>query len=544
VLEISTLLCPTEPLQDNAVPVTRARSLAVAAWLVLASLTGVVVSLAWLDPRLFVAAIVGQTCIISYAVKHRPFPSFLFGSFVGTVALAIAFHWSPNSIAETTNLIGPWPMIAFLSLIIWESMIFGLFLYVVSLTNRHDPRLLWLAPAWWVALEFLWPRIFTWSLAHTHTSVIPILQIAEFTGTSGVSALLVLIATTLTSLFFVRELKLKPTTPLAVGFAIVLIYGWGVYRVNQVEDEVAASVPMSIAAIQVDPSYAESVSLLRERTLKLHDRIGLAVWPESSLGHYHESLSDFRDPIRTAELSEAPNVAEDPTDGFHVPLLAGGKTYSEGGRDVGPYHNTAFLIDPTKSIIGKYVKRTLMPVGEYIPGESLFPQAKELAALESSLIRGTKDDPLVLPTRERVGVLICYEDMIRDNARRTVLSGAECLVAIINGSGFRDADALAQHQRLALLRTVENRRAMVRCAATGVSCFISPTGKVLDSLPMGVQGELVAEVPRLHRLTLYTRFGEWFSWLCVVATAIVLTKTTGMRRPTNESSDATRGIVA
>ncbi len=118
-----------------------------------------------------------------------------------------------------------------------------------------------------------------------------------------------------------------------------------------------------------------------------------------------------------------------------------------------------------------------------------------------------------------------YEDMERENARRTTLCGAECFVVLINGSGFEDEDALRQHQRLAMLRTVENRRGMLRCGATGLTCYISPTGRVEQQLPMFTEGQIVAAIPLMDHLTIYSRFGEWFTWLStliVVFTVILL----------------------
>lgn len=419
---------------------------------------------------------------------------------------------------------------------IWESLIFGLFLMATSFAVHVYPNVIWLAPGWWVALEFCWPRIFTWSIAHTHTNVVPLMQLAEFAGTSGVSALIVLAAITLAKAFeLFRRQAGFPQVALAICF-LLLVFAWGIYREEQISHRLAKAEVLRVAAIQVDPSFLDSIEKMRSRSLRLQGEADLILWPESALGQYHESLASFRDPIRTSELSESPNPAEDPTDGFTVELLAGGKTYADGGRDCGPYCNTAFLINPEKSIVGRYVKRTLMPVGEYLPGESFLPSARQWAALESSLVRGTSDAPISTAEGRKVGTLICYEDMIASNARRTVFAGAELLVAIINGSGFRDEDTLAQHQRLAMLRAVENRRGMVRCAATGVTCYIAPTGRIEKQLPTGVDGELVAAVPLMTQLTFYTRYGEWFAWLCIAISALVF----GGIRVANRNSSRVR----
>lgn len=87
-----------------------------------------------------------------------------------------------------------------------------------------------------------------------------------------------------------------------------------------------------------------------------------------------------------------------------------------------------------------------------------------------------------------------------------------------------------------MLRAVENRRGMVRCAATGVTCYIAPTGRIEKQLPTGVDGELVAAVPLMTQLTFYTRYGEWFAWLCIAISALVF----GGIRVANRNSNRVR----
>ena len=233
----------------------------------------------------------------------------------------------------------------------------------------------------------------------------------------------------------------------------------------------------------------------------------LILWPESTLGSYHVALEHFRDPDHTIANSEMPNPAITPYPTIHCDLLAGGKTY-EGERDNGPYKNTAFLIDKRNQIVGRYVKRSLMPIGEYVPGEKWFPRLREWAALNTQLIRGGSDAPLMLSNGTSVGMLVCYEDMVAANASASVREGADCLVALANGSAFKDPDTLRQHLKLAQLRTIENRRALIRCAATGVTCLVQPNGMISESLPIGENGLLFTQVPLVQELTFYTRYGE------------------------------------
>lgn len=276
---------------------------------------------------------------------------------------------------------------------------------------------------------------------------------------------------------------------------------------------------LSVAAVQVDPNFADSVERMQQLSRSLDRPVDLICWPESALGYYDESLDHFRDLIRTYTLSERPNSAGDPTNGLNVPLLAGANTYTEGGRDTGPYLNMGFLIEPNKSFVGRYTKRTLMPIGEYFPGEDWLPAVRDWAAIDRVRRRGTSAAPLEHPNGTRLGVLICYEDMSRENCRSTVAAGADCLVALINASGFQSRYTLEQHMRLAQLRAVENRRSFVRCAATGVTCFVDPTGRIVSRVDTGGDKVLVATVPLFEHQTIYTRYGEWFSWLCILLVA-------------------------
>jgi apolipoprotein N-acyltransferase len=49
---------------------------------------------------------------------------------------------------------------------------------------------------------------------------------------------------------------------------------------------------------------------------------------------------------------------------------------------------------------------------------------------------------------------------------------------------------------------------LVRAANTGISAVIDPVGRVVKSLPLGVEGVLDAGLPRAIAPTVYARFGD------------------------------------
>jgi apolipoprotein N-acyltransferase len=125
--------------------------------------------------------------------------------------------------------------------------------------------------------------------------------------------------------------------------------------------------------------------------------------------------------------------------------------------------------------------------------------------------------------KARLGVMLCYEDMVPGAAMSLVRNSANVLVSLINGAAFTQPLTLAQHRLLAQLRTVESRRCLVRCAATGETCVISPIGTILARLPLHTKEVLTAEVPLLEGQTLYRLIGPAFPIACAIAlTAIVI----------------------
>jgi apolipoprotein N-acyltransferase len=183
---------------------------------------------------------------------------------------------------------------------------------------------------------------------------------------------------------------------------------------------------------------------------------------------------------------------------------------------------TAFLVSPEDDIIGRYKKRTLLPFGEYVPGESWFPAVREWFTLHEIMYAGDDPRPLKTVDDKQLGMLICYEDTLPRSARQTVAAGAQALFSLIQGTAFHNPLTLRQHMRLAAMRAVENRRYFVRCASTGVTCIIDPTGRVVSQLPVQTEGTLVGEIALIDSQSLYTRIGDLFPWCCTAVVAAAL----------------------
>ena len=78
---------------------------------------------------------------------------------------------------------------------------------------------------------------------------------------------------------------------------------------------------------------------------------------------------------------------------------------------------------------------------------------------------------------------------------------------------------------MARVRAVENRRWLLRDTNDGITVSVDPYGHIFAPLPPDVRA--AADLPYDFRggQTIYSRFGDWFAWLCVVVSVILLAST-------------------
>jgi apolipoprotein N-acyltransferase len=83
-----------------------------------------------------------------------------------------------------------------------------------------------------------------------------------------------------------------------------------------------------------------------------------------------------------------------------------------------------------------------------------------------------------------------------------------------------------------IYRAIENHVAIVRPAATGVSCIIGPNGQIIARVSdarendVNMEGFQVAQISLSRNRTFYTRFGDLFIYvLSVLMIGLVLKNT-------------------
>jgi apolipoprotein N-acyltransferase len=117
---------------------------------------------------------------------------------------------------------------------------------------------------------------------------------------------------------------------------------------------------------------------------------------------------------------------------------------------------------------------------------------------------------------------ICYEILYPVLAWKQVRAGAGLLATISNDSWYGRAGAQAQHFAGAVLRSVENRRFLLRSAITGISGIVDEKGRIRAELPRDRRGIVRGRIHLLTARTAWTRWGFLFSGFCDALSAGVL----------------------
>jgi len=239
---------------------------------------------------------------------------------------------------------------------------------------------------------------------------------------------------------------------------------------------------------------------LRDLTLEAVSQGGppdLVVWPESAID---------RDPShpRWADLGL---LAQESADAAGT-LVAG--VALDGPDPMRQRIIGALLIDGSGEV-DRYVKRRLVPFGEYIPARRWLDWFPPLAQIPRDAVPGDGPRSFGLPDGTRVAVAICFETLYGDLVRTNVLADegvAGLILAITNDASFQDSAEPAQHLAQSRMRAIETGRWVVHAALSGSSAFVDPAGTVHDATELFTATSIRRDVPLAVAMTPFLRMGD------------------------------------
>jgi apolipoprotein N-acyltransferase len=470
----------------------------------------------------------------------RPRGALFYGWLTGTFTVFWGFFWLTELLTKFAGFGYVISVPITLLFAAYHGLLWGFAMMLTTWLTQRSRVPLWIvAPLCWVAIEATLPNIFPIYMAQGWASQKVLIQMADLGGVTTVSAVMVALNAGIYRLLlgYRRHRALDQQAAAFTGGLLVVTLGYGVIRIAQVEAEMQEAPKFAVGVVQGNMSIREmTYPKHRKRVLAEQQRVSaqleqqgaqLVVWGETA----YPNSRVFH---RRSQHEPPPDHPWHVRRGFSIPAIFGAVTREDlkamGCGFAGEKcWNTAYLIGSDGKIIDTYDKVYRLVFGEYAPIVDPDWYLKQVPSA-SHLEAGTGPKAMVLAD-VRLGPFICYEDILPRYVRQTAGEGVHMFVNMTNDAWFGKTHEPWQHLGLAVFRSVEHRKGMVRAVNTGVSAYIDPTGEAEPTIavtdpdvdgPQPAEG-FVVDVPLMdpEARTLYGLTGELFNVLCILGVVFV-----------------------
>ena len=452
-------------------------------------------------------------------------------------------------IYQTMHLYGDIPRVASVGILVLFSLYVALYhamfgaLIGILRKKFTIQTVLWCAPFLWVAVELARALItgFPWDLlGYTQVDNLAVSRLAPWTGVMGLSFVVACV-----NVLWLSQLPLPRGKSLGAGIAVAsaLVLTATLFSVYRTPPK----APTSASAVLLQENIsvgAQANGVIESKEQMLASFTDLSLHPDFSTNTssnstttisaakpdiiaWPEAPTEFidADPVFRSTLGALAIRAQTPV---VVNSISFGQRNANGHYDE---YNSADFFLPNGSYAGHYDKMRLVPFGEYVPYKPLFFFAGDLLG-SLPFVPGLQRRLFASGGRQ-YGIFICYESIFGDDIRRFVADGAEVLVNISDDGWYGDSSAPWEHLDMVRMRAIENGRWVLRATNTGITAAIDPYGRITASMPRHIRGSTQVNFGYLSNETLYTRYGDWFGWLCAIVSAAVLAIGHAKRREVN-----------
>lgn len=338
--------------------------------------------------------------------------------------------------------------------------------------NKSDAVLcLGVFPASWVLFEILRSTLFTgfpWLPLGSSQMNTPLQGLAPLFGVYGVSLAVAYISASLALLGRYTSYAIKFSCVAII--VIITVCGWSfthhawtkpsgpAMHVSLVQGNIAQEMKWDPAQI------VKTLKIYKTMTEKNWGS-QLIVWPEAAVPTFPQDVQQY--------LASLKQEAQQ-----HQAYIVYGAPYIDVSTH--RYYNALLLTGLGNGI---YLKRHLVPFGEYFPLKSLFGWfINRFQIPMSNFSPGPKYQEPMTIDHTQIAAFICYESAfpfeVLDDAQNKNL-----LITVSDDSWFGRSIALPQHLEMAQMRALEAGRYLLQATNTGLTAVINPFGKIIALAP-------------------------------------------------------------
>jgi len=403
-------------------------------------------------------------------LRSKPWQAFLQGLCFGIGFFGVGISWIFISVHNYGNASIP------LSIFITALFVLVLALYpavqgyFVRRLFQHKPiaiQCLCVFPASWVLFEALRGWLFTgfpWLFLGYSQINTPLHAFAPLLGVYGISLAVALISGAIVLLALPKK---NPRLKIGCVVLIIVIVSSGWLLSNRHWTKPAGK-PITISLVQGNiaqelkwqPEELMNILNIYKNLIEKHWKSTLIILPEAAIPTYPQDvLPYFQYMNKTAKEHNSY-------------LIIGSPIYE---RKSNKFYNGLSLLGAGS---GRYLKRHLVPFGEYIPLPSIFGTImKALQIPMSSFSPGPEEQKPLQVRNFKVAAFICYEIAYSREVLRYT-EGNQMIINISDDSWFARSKALAQQAQMGQMRALETGRPVLLSTNTGITAFINPFGKI------------------------------------------------------------------
>ena len=438
--------------------------------------------------------------------------AFKFSFIWGFIYHLLTIYWLAQNI-------GTIPIIALFSMLLTvfylsfnTVLIVFIWYYLKKYYKKYN---LLLIPIIWVSIEYVKSYgllAFPWiSLANSQLDYLYPIQIAEFTGIYGISFWIVCLNTII--YFLLINQSIKKVYLLLIIFLFPWFFGYILY--NSLDEYKLDDLNIVLIQPNIKLSDSRDYSKGNELLNKLIDKTksaidnntDLVIWPEAALPFHN--IKDGK----TFNFIKKKLLIND-----NIKILSGDITFNND-----KIYNSVVLFD-YKGLKSIYNKQRPVPLAEQVPLSETFPALSNINLGIANYSSGKKDVLFDLE-QYKFSSLICYESTFPEINRRHVNKGADFITFLVNDAWYTHGLEPEQHARQSIFRAIENRKSVLRCANTGISMIIDPSGDLIKKTKLNTEAAITANIKGTDYKTFYTKFGNVFAQLLFIIMVALILKT-------------------
>jgi apolipoprotein N-acyltransferase len=391
----------------------------------------------------------------------------------------------------------------------------------------------WLLIPVWLAWEWghtLWNLTWPWlTIGNSFANLTDVVQWYELTGVSGGSLWVLAVNILFTKLVLSEKKDWRPTLKPLLVITIPMLLSFLILGTRTIEPD--KKINVTIIQPNIDPyntkfsmDFSEQLQLLSRQLqqLQLNKKTELVVLPETYIMYdidedHYKSSEDLISLVNAMkfyfpEAAILTGAGSRHTFGPGEELTPTARKYSDADHFYDSY-NTAIYIDTIKKCTF-YHKSKLVPGVECLPFSFLDKYAIELGGTSGSL--GTQKERTVFVDTLydiKLAPSVCYESVYGDYMAEYIRKGANVIGIITNDGWWGNTPGHRQHLSYAKLRAIESRKQIIRCANTGISCFIDEFGEISQPQPYWQFALINQDVALNSVKTFFVRFGDLISYI-------------------------------